>query len=917
MTGKLTDAEDGSPVVGATLLLVNVKDTTRRHSTASNETGIFEIKGLTQAFFKLTITSVGYTPYAQFVRVTGPTDLGQISMQQDTKLLEEVNIKGDIVPVEIRGDTTSMSADAYKTNPDANAEDLIAKMPGIIVNQGQVQAQGENVQKVLVDGKEFFSNDPTLALRNIPAEIIDKIEVFDQQSEQSQFSGFDDGNTTKTINIVTRQEMRDGEFGRLYAGGGTDERYSLGGNFDIFNESRRLSILGMMNNINQQNFSGEDLLGVVSGRSSRGRRGGGGSGSLDNFVSGNQSGIATTKAFGVNLDEQVSEKLKINGSYFFNQVNNNLTQIRSRETFFGADSSQLYQELSTSESLNRNHRMNFRLEYTINENNSLLFTPSFSFQQNESLDFQNGQTFTPSGDSINSSLSYLDSERKGYTAGGNLLYRHRFEKRGRTFSLNLSGTLNDSDGESVQESANRYYLTDRSDSINQWVDTNNPGSRVSLNAIYTEPLGEKAQLQFNYSVSRQSSESARETYRYDPLDEIKEGLDTALSNNFNSIYETHRPTAGIMVRGEKLMFRGGISYQYARLASEQEFPQEATINRSFTNVLPSLMMRYTISKTRNLRMFYRSSVDAPSVSQLQNVVDNSNPLFLSVGNPNLGQSMSNFLVSRYSSTNPDKSTTFFLLANVRNQMDYITNATYIVNQDSVFANGIEVNRGTQVSTPVNLDGYWNVRTLATYGFPLSFIKSNLNSTVGFTYVRTPGFINQQENVSNSYNYTGGLVLGSNISERVDFTLSYTIDYTQVQNTLQPQLEDDYFSQTIGGKVNLIFGKGFVFRSDLSLIRYSGYSNESLNQQFVLWNASIGKKFLKDDRGEFKLSVFDLLKENVSISRVNTESYFEEMRTNVLQQYFMATFTYTVRNFSAPANNDSNGPDQFERRRSMD
>ncbi len=901
LTGTVQDAEDSSPVTGATILLVNVKDSTLTHNSAADDTGRFRITKLSQAFYKLTITSIAYEPYATFVRITEDTDLKVIRMNPDTRILEEVQVKGQVVPVEVRGDTTSMAADAYKTNPDATAEDLVAKMPGIIVNQGQVQAQGESVQKVLVDGKEFFSNDPSLALKNIPAEIIDKIEVFDQQSEQSRFSGFDDGNTTKTINIVTRQEMRDGEFGRIYAGAGTDQRYSIGGNFNSFDESRRISVLGMLNNINQQNFSGDDLLGVASGRSSRGRRGGGGmgggSGGATNFTGGQQNGISDTKSFGINIDEEVGEKLKINGSYFFNRVDNDNIQLRSRETFLGADSSQIYDESSSVFSMNRSHRVNFRIEYDIDERNSVLFTPSFNYQDNNSDEFINGFTMTPAADTVNSSVSDYQSERNGFTANARILYRHRFEKRGRTFSVNLDGRLNDSEGESLQASANRYFLSGRSDSINQLVDTSNPGRSFGVNINYTEPLGERMQLQMGYEFDRNGNDSQKETFSYDPFMEVRQDLDTALSNNFTARYEAHRPVAGLMWRMDKLFLRAGISFQHAILKSEQEFPQTGNIERTFNNVLPSLMMRYTFSRTSNLRIFYRTSTDAPSVGQLQNVVDNTNPLFLSIGNPSLQQSRTNFVVSRYSSTNPDKSTTFFLLGMVRNTADYVTNTTYIVGQDSVLAGGVGVNEGTQISLPVNVNGYWNIRSLATYGFPVTTLKSNLNTTLGLTYVRTPGLINQQENVSNSYNVTGGLVVASNISERVDFTLSYNADYTIVRNTLQPELEDDYIQQSVGARVNLIFGKGFVFRTDISFLDYSGYSDESLNQNFTLWNASIGKKFLKEDRGEFKISVFDLLKENVSIARVNTESYFEESRTNVLQQYFMATFTYTVRNFT--------------------
>ncbi|MEL7145279.1 MAG: carboxypeptidase-like regulatory domain-containing protein, partial [Bacteroidota bacterium] len=279
VTGKLLDEATGKSITGANVVMVSVRDSTDLAYGVTDIDGNFEIRNLSNAYYKMTVTFVGYKPLKKFVRVNKPeVQTGELLMQVDTEVLEEITIRGNTVTAVQKGDTLQYNATAYQSNPDANAEDLITKMPGIIVDQSGVQAQGEQVQRVLVDGQEFFANDPAVALKTIPAEIIDKIEVFDQLSDQARFSGFDDGETTKTLNIVTKPSARNGRFGRVYAGYGTDGVYNAGGNVNDFNGNRRWTVVGLSNNINQQNFADEDIAGIAStsGNNRRGRRGRGG-----------------------------------------------------------------------------------------------------------------------------------------------------------------------------------------------------------------------------------------------------------------------------------------------------------------------------------------------------------------------------------------------------------------------------------------------------------------------------------------------------------------------------------------------------------------------------------------------------------------------------------------------------------------
>ncbi|HAA18939.1 MAG TPA: TonB-dependent receptor, partial [Cytophagales bacterium] len=272
LRGQVVEADSKQPVVGATLKFMDFRDTTNVTYAITDRTGFFQVEDMRSRGYRLVITSVGFEPIRQTVRGGFDQDLGILEMKQSTTSLQNVDVTGTAVRTEQRGDTTVYNADAYTTMPDATAEELIQKMPGIVVENGSVQAQGEDVQQVLVDGRRFFSTDPTLALRSMPAEVIQRIEVFDQQSEQSQFTGFDDGNEQKTLNLVTRENMRQGQFGKVYAGYGYENKYKAGGSVNFFNNDRRLAVIGQSNNINQQNFSSEDILGVTG--STGGGRGG-------------------------------------------------------------------------------------------------------------------------------------------------------------------------------------------------------------------------------------------------------------------------------------------------------------------------------------------------------------------------------------------------------------------------------------------------------------------------------------------------------------------------------------------------------------------------------------------------------------------------------------------------------------------
>lgn len=914
--GKVLD-DTGSPLPGAYLSIS--QNSLEIKADISDANGRFRLEEVPVGSYLFTVKYLGFKDLEQEVQLTDkPLYLRSLQLTPDALELKEVEVVGEVVPAIQKGDTTEFNADAYKTLPDASAEDLVAKMPTVVVENGKVQAQGEDVKEVLVDGRPFFGNDPTAALRNLPAEVIAKIQIYDQQSDQSQFTGFDDGETSKTINIITRPGMNNGQFGKAYGGFGPDNKYKLGFNGNLFDGDRRISIIGLSNNINEQNFSSEDLLGVLgSGGRGRGGRGGGrggrgggrGGGSAGDFLVDQQGGISNTNSLGLNYSDQWGERFDISGSYFVNHSNTDADEFSNQMYFENTGNNQIYIDSTFSNTRNTNHRMNFRLEYQIDSVNSIIMRPRLSVQQNKGNSETFGQT-TLADELLNQTDNFFNSDLSALNFNNNLLFRHRFAKARRTFSVNVSGGYAPKEGESILQSENLYFGSrPSSEVLNQQSILDNNNWNVATSFNYTEPVGQNSMLMMDYQVSWRQDESDKEVLDYSELTGTYNDINEPLTNIFSNDYVTHRAGGAYNYRkGRDFMLMARASLQWASLANEQTFPNVVDYKQTFTNVLPFVMLRYGFSRSANLRVFYRTSTDLPSIEQLQNVVDNTNPLQLTTGNPNLRQAYQHNISLRYSNTVTESSKVFFVYLNAGFTNDYIAKSTFLADSDHPIFADLDVQPGAQLTLPTNLDGYWNVRTFMTYGLPVRFIKSNLNINLSGSYSRIPGMINEELNYSNSQTVGLGAVLSSNISDRLDFTLALRPSYNQTTNSLQAGVDNSYYSQNSSFRLGWIFGKGFVLRSNVAHQFYDGLS-EGFDQNYWLWGGSIGKKVFKNDLGEISISVFDLLGQNQSIQRNVTEIYLEDIQTQTLQRYVMLNFIYQFRNFStgrkstSPRNND--------------
>ncbi|MFY7889737.1 MAG: TonB-dependent receptor domain-containing protein [Spirosomataceae bacterium] len=903
VSGILVD-EKKQPVIGAHITLTNTATNKMDGYAVTDIKGAFSISRMLPQRYLFKATFIGYEDFLAKVDLSANKDLNMdtLQFQVSSTQLTEVEVKARMATAVQKGDTLQFNAGAFKVHADAVAGDLLSKIPGITNENGVVKANGETIREILVDGKQFFGDDVSIALKNLPAEILDKIEIYDKQSEQSQFTGFNDGNTSKTINLVTRQDRRNGKFGRASAGYGTDGTYSSNLNYNQFKGNRRISVIGMSNNINQQNFGMQDVGGGAGNN-----RGGGAS-------FGQSSGINTSNALGLNYTDNLGKKVTVRGSYFFNKTATDNYRTSQRQYFLTNGTNQFYKDTTSSGSVNFNHRFNLRLEYTIDAKNSILFTPRLSWQTTNSGSATMNQN-TIADALLNKSRNSSGSNSNSYNYSNTLLYRHKFAKKGRTVSLELGSTITNRESFSSLYSLNSFYGTTNTQRItNQKTASPTNSYQLSSNLTYSEPIGTKSMLQLSYNVGYNNNQSTRTVNKFNATAETYDILDSLLSNKFDNDYITNRFGASYnILAGDKLRLMTNLSYQIADLRGQQLFPKTNSTNRVFTNLMPMLMLDYKLTAEKKLRLTYRTTTQAPSITQLQNVVNNSNPLVLSAGNPNLQQEFGHSLSTRYTYTNPLKATSFVAVLSGDYTLHPIGSATYIAEQATTI-DGIDLGKGAQLTRPVNLENSLSSRLFLTAGIPVKSLKSNVNLNTGLGYTRSPGLINNQVNFSNNSSLSQGIIIGSNISEKIDFTVSYTFNYNNVENSLRPQLNNKYYNQTVALRGNFVLGKGFVYQTDLNYQAYTGLA-ASFNQEFTLWNMSLAKKMLKKQAGELKLTVFDLLKQNTSIVRNTTASYLEDVNSLVLKQYFMLTFTYSLRAFGMPNNNrprnNNNGFDSPE------
>ena len=912
VSGYVCD-NSGKALTGVNVVLLN-RDSVMLTGTTSDPSGKYIIHGIPSGSYMLRASFVGFASFTTNIVITSRSiELSRIALGEDVMMLGEISITEILPAVSLNGDTTEYNAASYRVTPDATAEDLVRKMPGVSIEDGKVMANGEEVKKVLVDGKEFFGDDASIAFKNLPAEIVDMVQIYDKQSDMAEFTGFKDGETTKTMNLRTKNGKNNGWFGKLSGGYGTGNSFIVNGNISYFKNDMRISVLGLTNNINQQNFSMQDLLGVASSSGGRGGMGGpppGGGGSngppappgaegmsnsMTDFFVGQNSGLNTNHSFGVNYVDEWGKKISVSSSYFFNRSLNN-TVAETHRTYYGdAETGLLYDAGSQSKATNDNHRFTMRFEYRMSDRNSLLVTPSISFQSYKSSYNTQGNSYYADNTPLSETQYDYTGKTSGYTGSNTILFRHKFEKTGRTFSLSLAGGFNTADASTDYDSETRYSLNPHALRDVRKTESNNLGYNFSLTGNYTEPLGQYSQLMLSASASETVVDSRKRTWErgHDPHSDFM--LDTALSNDFSTRSDRYKTGVSYRYNKDKINLSTGFDIQAHRLQSEQQFPQTTEAYRWFGNVIPKFNFFYHIDKGRFVHVNYTMQTSAPSISMMQNVTDNSNPLSITRGNPDLRQQNLQTLHTAFRTVDKSLTHSFFVVLSGSFSDSYLSSTSVTASSDSLLSDGIMLHTGSQFITYENLNGYRNLRLFASYGFPLHFIRSTITLSSGLSYSRLPSKINAVFNLANNRSATLGTSLSSNISPEIDFRLSYNASYNNVKNTVLSASDDRYYSGNANGRVSVLLWKHLTLSTDASFNHYLGLIDGP--GSYLILNAGIGARFLKNNAAELKFWVSDILNENTSFTRNVTNTYYEDVTTQVLQRYFMLTFTYNIRNFA--------------------
>ena len=891
--GTVADSA-GRALEGATVMLLSGRDSSLVSFSRSQGTGDFEFKNISNEAYLLQITYVGLQKYRQPIakQPNETLDLGTLTLLPIPKDLDELVIRGERAPVEIKQDTIEYNAGSFKVQPNAMVEDLLKRLPGVEVDRdGTVRAQGQQVQRVTVDGKEFFGRDPKIATRNLPADAIDKVQVLDRKSDQAQFTGIDDGQREKAINLTLKEEKKNMTFGNLTGGAGPDNRYSVRGNINRFSKTKQLSFLGMGNNVNQQGFSMDDYMNFT-GASQRMMSGQGGvriqiNGEDDTAIplnfGGRTNGYLTNWAGGVNFNNQITPKTEVNGSYFYNQLGQDISRLTNRQSFLPTGTIGSNQN-TNQHTGNATHRGNFVLDQKIDSSNSFRWTNRFDYRRTSADVLGESRAFGANGQIQNEGIRTTTSQGDGIRLNSDLLLRHRFAKKGRTISSNLTFGLDESDRDGTLRATNRFYGSTngtepiRIDTLRQVNEQTSDRQNFGATLSFTEPLGNRRYLELNYAWQKTLNSLDRKVYDLTGEGQTRR-LNAQLSNAYRNDFTYQRGGFNVRASKEKYNASVGMSVQQSVLRGELTL-REVDINRSFLNALPNGRFQYNFTNTRNLNLTYDTDVREPSIQQLSPVVDNTDPLNIYEGNPNLRPEYNHRLTVQLFDFNQLRFSNLFAFLNFTYTGNRITDSQQIDE------------RLVRTFRPVNVRNDYSFNGDVSKGFRIRPISTRVNVSTNLLYNRSITPVNGIDNQTRRFVSRSTLRMEYRYKEVFDISASARLTYNQTAYSLNTGLNQRFTNQNYDVEANWQLGKIARLSTTLDYAIYN-FPDSDFSQKVPIWNASVAKSFLKNKRGEVKLSAVDLLNRNVIINRVAQANFVQDERTLSLQRYFLLSFTYSL------------------------
>lgn len=900
---QLNDAATREPVVGAVAALqLPGSHTASPLYTTSDIDGHIVFPRLEKGSYRLTVTSLGYDSLRREVRVPGVNDT--LWFQPHAQRIDQVVVEVPALRSSVRGDTLSYRASAYKVAFGADAGSLLSKMPGLEVADGGIEAQGRTVQRVYVDGREFFGNDVMSAIRNIPADMIESIDVYNTQSDQSEFTGVDNGEGYTALNIVTVPDKRRGAFGRVYGAYGIPDKYIGGGNVNIFNQERRISVIGLVNNVSRQNFSFEDILGTTEGQNDKSKN--------NNFMVRPLDGLSTVQAVGVNYSDNWGKKATVTASYFFNNTDNRNTAWSDKQTFTSSDKLVLYDELNDSRTRNGNHRFSSRIDYKINTQHSLMMRTSLSTQDNNQLGEALGRTQNKFADDVirfvNRRRNFSDNVNDGLSFSNNLIYRYRLPgKVSHSLTFGVGGAYRSYGGSSLpRQYTFRDSLDVVCDTTNAYsrsisrTDRDQPGYDVNGSASYTRSLSKRSRMSLEYRCTFTQADVSRSTYLFDnKTGAFNPERDARQSTQYDYQYLTQRLGTSYQYQFRKTKVSASVYYQHIAFGSDYAFPYRSRMRTTFDKLTYNVVANINIKPNNLLKFNAEGRTSNPRATDLQQIVNTTNRQSVFAGNPNLDPVYTHRLSGQYIRSNPAKGRTFTLAAEFSASPNTITDSLVIDTPDFIIpdGSGTTLGAGNQFLRPINLGGYWSATVSVNYGIPVRWLRSNLNLRAGYTASRLPSIINGERNELKNNIYSAGLVLGSNISENIDFRISYTGNYNFSESTSAVRsLDNTYFSQYVKGEVTLVFLRRMVVRANADYNYYRGIT-DSFFEQRLICNAMLGCKILRNKLAEVSIGVNDILDQNgTTFRRTVTGTTIRNVTNLGVGRYVSVQFTYNLRLF---------------------
>ncbi len=885
--GSLKDSIANRALNSATVSLVYAKDSSLVSFSRTNEAGVFNFKNVAPGSYLISVSYVGYIP--KWVPVLTGTEktveMGLIYMN-DVNTMSTVTVNARRPPVVINGDSVEFNSENFKTAPNAVVEDLLKKMPGMEVDKaGGITVNGKKVTKVFVNGKEFFTGDPMMATKNLPADAVDKIQVYDRKSDQAMFTGIDDGSEETAINLKLKKDRNKSTFGKLNAGAGTPSVFDAQGNVNVINNEEQFSAIGGANNTNRQNFSGRNIVNFSGGGGGRPGAGGGvsvnfsgGSGETD----ANAQGIAETYSIGGNYSNLLNDKkTEFNANLSISDVERNNNSFSKTQNLTPGNA---FNRISNSNSIAGNKQQNFgsTIDHKVSDNFSFRFTPSLGLQQTTNYSEDSTQTYLTNGNLLNSNATIASSASDAVNAASTLLLRKKFTKKGRTISSTITQSFNRSNSTGNQFTEQLSYLNNKltNDSILDQQNTRKgENSSYSANLIYTEPLGKKSLLEFNTYLSKSIGSSSRRIFDRNNATDTYDLLNTRLTNEFNSEYTYSGGGMSYRANQKKYNFSTGVSLQRAVLDGEN-ISAKTKLSQSFQDIMPNATFRYNFSQTKNFNVDYRTSTNQPSITQLQPVLDQSNINRQSIGNPDLKRSYVHNLNIRFFSSKILAGKSFFSTLNAS------TTNNSIVNYDSVLPNR------TILTRPVNVNGAYRINGSMNYGFGIKKLKSRLsfglnaglNNNISYANGVLNTIVTKSTGPSMTYSYI--------VDDVIDINLTARYSFSNTNNAVNPTLNTNFLTKVFGADMTNYLPLNIVLNQSFNYAINTGRA-EGFNTAIPIWNASFSKFFLKNKRAEIKMSAFDLLNKNIGISRNVSQNQIVDRSYNVISQYFMLTFTYSL------------------------